>query len=196
MPETAVLGVSAPAGTEGRVIAGEDLRIAEAGPVGQVTLRADLAEPAVAEAVAAVTGCSLPAPLTASFADGNAAVWMATDELLLILPAEAAAGAVSALESALAGHHRLALDVSAARVLFRLSGSLAGEVLAKGAPLDFRDAAFAPGTARRTHLGQIAVGIWRESPSDWSLVCFRSLSAYVADWLAETAAPGRAVRHF
>lgn len=195
MPEAVIAPVSAPDGTAGRVISGTACRISEAGPTGMITLRAGLADGAVADALPAA-GVSMPARLGVTASEGRAAVWMSPDELLLVLPYADAPAAAAALRDRLAGQHATVVEVSHARVLFRLEGPGAGEVLAKGAPLDFRDAAFPPGTARRTHLGQIAVAIWRESPDAWFLVCFRSVSDFVADWLAASAAPGFEVGHF
>lgn len=165
-------------------------------PVGMVTLKADLAEPAVAAAVQALTGAGMPAALTTIESGDIATVWMAPDELLILMPADAAPDAVAALDASLAGQHALALDVSAARAVFRIAGQGAREVLAKGAPLDFRRSVFTPGTARRTHLGQVAVGLWLGEDGAFTLVCFRSVADYVAAWLEEAAPPGGEVGHF
>ncbi|MEM9762559.1 MAG: sarcosine oxidase subunit gamma family protein [Pseudomonadota bacterium] len=191
MPEV----LSAPAGTAGRVIEG-DVRIAEAGLQGMVSVKADLSLPALDVALRDACGVGVPMPLTMCSEGDRGAVWMAPDELLVLMPAGEARAVAEQLDAALAGDHALVADMSSARTLFRLEGALAGEVLAKGAPLDFRDAAFPVGTARRTHLGPVAVGIWREAAASWTLVCFRSYAPYTADWLAAAASEGSAVRHF
>ncbi|MEM6945328.1 MAG: sarcosine oxidase subunit gamma family protein [Pseudomonadota bacterium] len=191
MPEV----LSAPAGTAGRVIEGT-VHVAVADMVGMVTLKADLSAPAVPAALQDVMGVGVPMPLTVWANGDRSVVWMAPDEVLLVMAAEAVDDAVARLEAALEGVHTLLCDVSSARTMFRLEGSGVGEVLAKGAPIDFRDAAFAVGTARRTHLGPVAVGIWRESEMVWTLVCFRSYAPYTADWLAAATAPGTTVGHF
>ncbi|MGF1552846.1 MAG: sarcosine oxidase subunit gamma [Paracoccaceae bacterium] len=191
MPE----GVSAPVGVTGRVIEGEDVRIEEAA-CAMASLKADLADAAVAEAVVRATGCAVPAALSAETAGEAAALWFAPDELLLIAPVGRAAAMVADLDAALAGHHALALDASAARVSFALDGPAAAEVLAKGCPVDLRDAAFPVGQVRRTHMGQVAVALWREGEGRYRLFCFRSVSGYVADWLADAAAAGGRVGHF
>ncbi|MEL6336984.1 MAG: sarcosine oxidase subunit gamma family protein [Pseudomonadota bacterium] len=164
--------------------------------LGMVSLKADLSDPAVASALAALTGVGVPMPLTIWEAERHATVWMAPDEVLILCPAAEAAGAVAALDASLSGHHALALDVSAARAAFRIAGPGAREVLAKGAPLDLRPGVFTPGTARRTQLGQVAVGLWLGQDEAFTLVCFRSLAAYVTAWLEEAAHPGGAVDHF
>lgn len=165
--------------------------IADAGPEGMVTLRADLAAPAVAEAVRRAVGTAVPAPLTALFSGRGGAVWMSPDELLLRMPRDEAPGAVAALEAALAGTHHLVLDMSDARCLLRLTGPAVAEVLAKGAPVDL--ARFAPGTARRTHLGQIAAAFWRIDADLWEIVALRSYAHHLRAWLEAAARPGSRV---
>ncbi|MEL6766413.1 MAG: sarcosine oxidase subunit gamma family protein [Pseudomonadota bacterium] len=191
MPEV----LSAPVGTAGRVIEG-DVRVADAGPQGMVSVKADLSLPALDVALREACGVGVPMPLTVWAGGEHAVVWMAPDEVLVLMPASEAAAVAERLAAALAESHALVADMSSARTLFRLEGPLAGEVLAKGAPLDFRDAAFPVGTARRTHLGPVAVGIWREADDAWALVCFRSYAPYTADWLAAAVSAGSAVRHF
>jgi sarcosine oxidase subunit gamma len=169
----------------------EPVRITPLAPAGMVTLRADLALPALAPAVASATGCAMPAPRHIVFADGNAAAWMAPDELMLIVEAGAAGATVAALAAGLGSAHHLAVDVSDARVLFRIAGPGAREVLAQGAPVDLAPSAFGPGDFRRTRLGQVAAAFWCREPEVFELMCFRSVGGFVADWLATAAGPGR-----
>jgi sarcosine oxidase subunit gamma len=171
------------------------LVIEEQGPVGQVTLRAPaLDAAAVAEAVGAVAGVAVPGPLSAAFAeDGRGAVWMSPDELLLLVPFGEQGAVVDALSERLAGTHHMALDVSDARAVIRVAGRDAAETLAKGAPVDLSDAAFPVGRARRTHLGGVAVAIWRREAQVFELVCFRSVAHHVFDWLAVSGAKGARV---
>ncbi|MEM6973655.1 MAG: sarcosine oxidase subunit gamma family protein [Pseudomonadota bacterium] len=190
MAEDAVLSE-----TEGLTVRREDA-------VGMVTLKADLSVAPVAAAIEAATGAPIPARLRASVGEGDAGpatvVWMAPDEVLIVSAPEAAGGVVEMLETRLAGNHVLALDMSSARAVFWLEGPRWREVIAKGAPVDLRPAAFGAGTARRTHLGQVAVGFWAD-PADANrvtLVCFRSVADYVAAWLIEAARPEGAVGLF
>lgn len=167
--------------------------IERAGATGQVTLRAELGDPAAAAAIEAATGLAVPGKLAVTHDDARRMVWMSPDELLLILPADAARTIAGALDQALAGHHHMALDVSDARALFRLTGPAVAEVLAKGAPCDLSDRACPPGTARRTHLAGLAVGLWRLADEDWEIVCFRSYAHHLKAWLHQAAAPGAEV---
>lgn len=155
---------------------------------GQVTLKGDLSDAGLGAAVREVAGVDVPGALAQS---GGKAVWMAPDELLLMV--DDAAAAVAALEGALAGQHVMALDVSDTRAVIRLTGARVGEVLAKGAPCDCSDHGFPAGTARRTHLAGLAVGLWRLDAESWEIVCFRSYAHHLLAWLEQASVPGSEV---
>lgn len=177
--------------------AGQTIRIADRGPVGQVTLRGDLRSPKLQAAVTAGTGVGIPQPLMAAFdEEGSGAVWMSPDELLLFTAYDEADRLVAALDKALAGEHHLAVNVSDARAVLTLSGAGVAEVLAKGAPVDLSEAAFPVGTARRTHLAGIAVGFWRKGDREWEIVCFRSYAQHLFDWLVTVSRTGSEVGYF
>ncbi len=170
-----------------------DPLVTVAGPAtaGMVTLRADLADPAVAAALAAQ---GLPLPGRRAIRDGDggrAAAWMSPDELMLFCPPDDAPGLAAALAAALREIHHLVADVSDARVLFRLSGPLAAqrEVMAKLSPTDLAPGRFEPGEMRRSRLAQVAAAFWIGEDS-FRILCFRSVADYVAGLLATAAAPG------
>lgn len=170
------------------------LSLREAGGIGQITVRADLGDAGIAGALPEILGTAIPERLQARFAsEDKACVWMSPDELLIVLPVHETSAAVARIGEALEGHHAMALDVSDARVLFRLEGVDAAETLAKGAPLDFSDAGFPVGCARRTHLGPLAVGIWRRETEVWEIVCFRSFAHHLFAWLAQSGRAGAEV---
>ncbi|MFQ5567259.1 MAG: sarcosine oxidase subunit gamma [Paracoccaceae bacterium] len=173
--------------------AGQTIQITDRGPVGQVTLRGDLASAAMEKAVKAEVGVDVPGPLRAAFAGDRGAVWMSPDELLLFTAYDEAGALVSALAGALAGTHHMVLDVSDARAVIRLSGAGVAEVLAKGAPLDLSESAFPVGTARRTHIAGIAVAFWRKAEGEWEIVCFRSYARHLFDWLVQSSVEGSEV---
>jgi sarcosine oxidase subunit gamma len=163
---------------------GLSARIEELDDRGMITLRA-----AAGDAARALEAVGLTAPeARRSTRNGDRrAVWMAPDEWLLCAPRDEIAGMLATLERALDGVQALALDVSDARATFRLTGAGARATLAKGAPVDM--ASFAPGQARRSHLGQVACALWMTGaePDAFELVCFRSVAAYVLDWLLASA---------
>lgn len=176
--------------------AGQLIRIADRGPVGQVTLRADLAAAAVRSAVKAAIGVEPPAPLRCAFDDGRGAVWMSPDELLLFTAYAQAGELAEGLDAALSGTHHMAVNVSDARAVLTLSGARVPEVLAKSAPLDLAPAAFPVGMARRTHIGGIAVAFWRKGEADWEIVCLRSFARHLFDWLVQASRQGSEVGIF
>ncbi len=168
--------------------------IEDTGLRGQVALKGDLGNPAVAGAVKEFAGVEVPGVWQVAredgVADGRAAVWMAPDELLLLVPYAEAGDTMARLGEALDGEHHLALDMSDARTVLRLTGPAVGEVLAKGAPPDLSDRAFPPGSARRTHLGGVAVAFWRLDAETWEVVAFRSYAHHLVAWLEDAARPG------
>lgn len=168
------------------------VRIEEAGAVGQVSLKAELGDAAVATALGTLS-LAVPERWRIAEGDGRLAVWMAPDEVLILCGYAEAGEIATRLGTALGDAHHLVADLSDARAVIRLSGREAAEVLGKGAPVDLSDAAFPIGAARRTHLGQVAVAFWRREADLWELVCFRSVARYVFDWLAASAQDGAEV---
>lgn len=163
-------------------------RIEAAGPVGMITLRADLGAARVAKAVKAVTGCAMPGRRRIVTAGDKAVGWMSSDEVLILLPHAEAPGAVAVLSAALARDHALVAEVSDARALFRIVGAKADQVLMKLCPVDF--ARMERDELRRTRAAQVAVAIWRSGDDEISLICFRSVAGYVAGILEHSARTG------
>ena len=165
---------------------------------GMITLRGDLASAALAAAVKGAVGTAMPAANAALFKDGRGACWMSPDELLLMVPADAAAATVAELDAGLGDQHHLAVDVSDARAVFRIAGTGAGprETLAKLTPADMSAAAFAAGSFRRSRVAQAPAAFWMTDDGAIELVCFRSVADYVAGILAVSAEPAGAVGFF
>ncbi len=163
--------------------------VEEAGLAGMVSLRGDFSDACLRAAAEAVAGVAAPETRRIVREGGRALAWMAPDELLLLLPYGEGAEAAAAFEARLEGRPGMAVDVSDARALFRLTGDGAREVIAKGAPVDLSRAAFGPGDLRRSHLGQVAAAFWQvsEGPEVFELICFRSAAGYVFEWLVESA---------
>ena len=158
--------------------------VAEAGLRGMITVRGDLASGAMKKAVKAATGTALPAPRRIVIDGDKAAAWMSPDELLILVPYEAAQDTVAALEKALAGEHHLVADVSDARAVFTIKGARADQVLMKLCPVDM--ATLAEGEIRRTRAAQVAAAFWKSETETFTLVSFRSVAGYVMG-LLETA---------
>lgn len=161
--------------------------VTAAPPMGMISLRGDPADPAVAAAVRSATGLAVPGQ-RAILRDGARAVaWMSPDELLLMLPADAVAGALAVPDAA----HITLADVSCARAVFRIHGPRADEVVMKLCPVDI--ARLPQGEIRRTRAAQIAVALWRSGPSEITLMCFRSVAGHARALLETAAQPGGAV---
>lgn len=180
--------MSEPVSALGGINAEGFAHVAEAGLQGMITLRGDLAGPALAAAVKSATGCAVPGTRGILTAGVNAAAWMSPDELLLLVPYAHSASTAETLAAALTGEHALAVNVSDARALFRITGAKADQVLAKLCPVDF--ARFGPGEIRRTRAAQVAVALWRSAPDELSLICFRSVAGYVMGLLEVSARRG------
>jgi sarcosine oxidase subunit gamma len=158
-------------------------------PLGMVSLRGDLASPTLREAVLALTGTPVPAPLRIEGDSRGGAAWMAPDELLLFVPRDQAPLAVSNLSQALQGSHHLAFDVSDLRLCVAVDVPDAREVLAKLSPADLHPDSFGSGSFRRTRLGQLAAAIWLEGEGA-RVLCFRSLADYAVALLRQSAQDG------
>ena len=162
-------------------------RVREIGPLGMISLRAKPDTAGLAEAVRAVTGTGLPDRRRIEVAGEKAAGWMSPDEYLLILPYAGTGAAMAGLALALKGQHHLAAVVSDARAVFRIEGAKADQVIRKLAPVDMDR--LAEGELRRTRAAQVPAAFWRQGDG-FTLVCFRSVAAYVMGLLTHSAQPG------
>ncbi len=173
------------------------VRVAECGLTGMITLRGDLGSAKLNKAVKAVCGVDAPARGHVAQGGDTTVVWMSPDELLLMVPYAQADDLCAKLDQALAGDHALAVNVSDARAVFRVSGGAAvREVIAKLCPVDMAPGAFGPGQFRRTRLAQIPAAIWMPEEGAMQVVCFRSVAQYAFDLLKNAATPGSEVGLF
>ncbi|SNS28615.1 sarcosine oxidase subunit gamma [Tropicimonas sediminicola] len=160
---------------------------------GMITLRGQPTE--VAEAIRAATGCGLPEQRGIVFEGERGVAWMSPDEWLLLMPQEMVSECLATLAGELSSSHHLAVEVSDARAMFRISGTGAREALARVCPVDLSPATFAAGEIRRTRLAQVPAAFWIGADGAFRLVCFRSVARYAQDVL-ENAASGAPVGFF
>lgn len=160
-------------------------KITQVQGLGMIQIRADLDR--AGDAIAGAAGLAVPAQGRVTTDGQRSLGWMSPDELLLVLPHDEAAAALSALNGALADQHALALDVSDMRAVFRIEGDKAVQVLMKLCPTDL--ASMPEDGLRRTRAAQVACGIWRE-PGGYVLIGFRSVADYLRGILTGAAAPG------
>jgi len=167
-------------------------RVEEAGLHGMITLRGDLASAKVKKAVKDATGQDVPATRAITAGQGGAVAWMSPDELLVMVDYAGVTDTLAKIETALAGEHFLAVNVSDARAMFRVSGNGAGvrEALAKLCPVDMTPGAFEPGMFRRTRMAQIPAAIWMPDAETVHIVCFRSVAEYTFNLLRDAVAEG------
>jgi sarcosine oxidase subunit gamma len=112
---------------------------------------------------------------------------MSPDDYLLVLPYAETGAAMAAIAEAMGADHHLAAVVSDARAVFRVEGEKADQVLAKLSPVDF--ATLEPNELRRTRAAQVAAAMWKVD-GGYTVVCFRSVAAYMMGLLQHSAMPG------
>lgn len=178
----------------GAVFAGR-VDIAEVGPLGMVTLRADLGSATVRSAVGRALGLDVPAARAVTEGAGRSLLWMSPDELLVTCAYAEAPSAAQAARAALAGVPHLAAVVSDARVVFDLTGPEIRNVLTKLTPADLRPRALPVGALRRTRLAQVPAAFWLTSESAARLIAFRSVADYVLGLLKDAADPAAGFDH-
>ncbi len=150
---------------------------------GMVAIRGDLTDAGFVAALQAATGCAVPEIRQSTQAGDTRVLWMSTDEVMVFCEWGAAPGIVEAFMEKAGDTHVLALDVSDARAVFRVSGEKAWRVLAKGAPVDLAPGQFGTGEIRRTRIATVAAGIVKTGDDEFEVFCFRSLAAYLWNWL-------------
>ncbi|RIK94178.1 MAG: sarcosine oxidase subunit gamma [Proteobacteria bacterium] len=144
-------GAAAPLGIVG--ITGRGVRLIEKPLPAMIELRGDPNDERFINGAAAALGFAPPLiPCTSAAAHGWRALWSRPDGWLLVGPQGESEAKLTALKSALAGIHHVAVDVSHRAVVLELSGDNARRVLAKGCPLDLHPRAFKAGNCARTIL--------------------------------------------
>jgi len=172
------------------------VQIEELAGQGMITLRGDLADDTIRASVNGLFGIDIPAQRGTAFAGDTGALWMSPDEMLLLCPYEGARAMADELAEKVKDAHALVVNVSDARTVFRLKGSMLREVIAKLAPADMSPGVFEPGELRRTRLAQVAAAFWMDDARTARVVCFRSVAGYVFGLLSTSADDASAVNHF
>ena len=166
------------------------VRVKEMGLCGMITLRGDLALAGVQKAVKAAVGTDMPGQRQIVSNGDKAVAWMSPDELLLMVPHGEVEDVIAGLQKALKGVHFLAVNVSDARAVFRISGADVRDVIAKLVPVDLSAAGFGTGDFRRTRMAQVPAAFWMPDGDSVQIVCFRSVATYVFGLLKDAAEAG------
>lgn len=145
-------------------------------------------EDALREAVRSAYGADLPKRGGRVEGKGIAFVWTGPDQWLAVAEREQGRDIEAELKTTLAGIASV-VDQSDGRVVVRISGARARDVLAKGVPIDLHPRAFRPGDVAITHASHIGVILWQtdEAPT-YEAALFRSYADSFAHWLFESAA--------
>lgn len=171
-------------------------KVTECGLQGMITLRGDLASRALKSAATGATGAKMPAPREVQIKGDKALCWMSPDELLVLCGYNDVPQVIGKIIKSLSGTHALAVDMSDARAMFRISGGAVRDVMAKLTPTDLSPDAFQPGQIRRSRLAQVPAAFWLEDEQTFRVICFRSVAQYTFDLLRTAARPGSDVGYF
>ncbi|MCH6471669.1 sarcosine oxidase subunit gamma [Sinomonas terrae] len=119
---------------------------------------------------------------------GSSVLWLGPDEFLVVSPLGSTvdpAEATARLVEAIGGQPGSAVDLSANRTTFELTGKAARDVLEKGCALDLHPRAFAVGSAYVTQLGPVPILLWRTGNETWEIFPRASFADYLGRWLLD-----------
>lgn len=162
--------------------------VREMGLRGMITVRGDLRQVALRDALVGVTGVSWPGPRGIGTVGTHGLAWMSPDEMLVICDHERADHIVGTITKHLGDLPHLVVNVSDARALFEVTGAWR-DTLARLTPADLRD--FGPRVMCRSRLAQVPAAFWVAPDGSLRVVCFRSVAGYVFDLLVGAATAGR-----
>ncbi len=143
---------------------------------------------ALRDAIRAAYGVELPGSGRRVEGNGIAVVWAGPGQWLAVAERGEGRDLEVELKTKLAGIASV-VDQSDGRVVVRVSGPRARDVLAKGVPIDLHPRAFKPGDVAITHASHVGVILWQtdEAPT-YEAAMFRSYADSFAHWLFESAA--------
>lgn len=164
-----------------------ELILSEPPPPGQIDLRCG---PEAFAAIAGVLGCEPPAEANTTRSAGQVTMlWLGPDEWLVLVPGGEETALIGRLRAALAGQHAAVTDVSGARMLLRLSGPNAREVMMKGCTIDLHPRAFGPGRCAQTLLARAGILFHQtDDQPTYDLLPRRSFTPYMRAWLGDAMA--------
>ncbi|MDQ4502394.1 sarcosine oxidase subunit gamma family protein [Sinomonas sp. ASV322] len=146
-----------------------------------------------ADRVEARLGTQLPARCgDVGIGTGCSVLWLGPDEFLVVTTASSAEF-TARLVQAIGTEPGSAVDLSANRTTFELTGRAARDVLEKGCPLDLHPRAFAVGSAYVTQLGPVPIILWKTGPETYEIYPRASFADYLGRWLLDAMAEFRAL---
>jgi sarcosine oxidase subunit gamma len=164
---------------------------------GMIDLRGLASDRKFMAAAKQALGIELPKQPRTSTSWGEIKVlWLSIDQWLILAPRAKVAELLASLDTALAGIHSLAVDVSDMRAVIRLEGEGAREVLMKGCSLDLLSGEYGPGTVRRMRFAEIAALLHVVEDDAFDVYVFRSYADHAWDYLLATAREPAKIRLF
>jgi sarcosine oxidase subunit gamma len=122
-------------------------------------------------------------PNTIATVEGRTVLWLGPDEWLVLGGREEDYPRAAA-----------AVDVSANRAVFELSGADAVDVLAQGCSLDLHPSAFAPGSCAQTLLARAQVILVRPDERRFLVLVRPSFASYLRAWLEDAIGAATSLR--
>lgn len=151
-----------------------------------INLRGPADDPAFVRRCCDIIGLPLPIdPNRFNNVGARSCLWQGPDEWLVIDADAAETGLIQDLDDALADFHHAVTDVSGNRLVLRLTGGRALELLSAGCSLDVATLLSRRGMSAQTILARTPVTIQRidEAPT-FDLLVRRSFARYLQDWFA------------
>jgi sarcosine oxidase subunit gamma len=164
---------------------------------GMIDLRGETDDAKFMAAAKSALGLALPTTPRTSASKGDVSIlWLSVDQWLVTLPRDKLPKTFAALRKKTEGMFALAVDMSDARTVIRVSGDGAREVLMKGTSVDMLAPDIATGTVRRMLFAEIAAAchVISTEPEMLELYVFRSYADYAWEWLLATGRAGAKVR--
>ncbi len=164
---------------------------------GMIDLRGLATDRKFMAAVKSVLGFDLPksARTTAAWGDMKA-LWLSTDQWLILCPGEKATALLADLTAALASIHSLVVNVSDMRAIIRLEGAHARTTVMKGTSIDLTHGDYPPGTVRRMKFAEVGALLHIIETDVIEIYVFRSYADYAWAFLLKAARKGSEVDLF
>lgn len=154
-----------------------------------LNVRGDPADTGFLDAVAEVTGVTLPTDAnTWTETNGRRAIWLGPDEWLVVAPDTPADALEAAIRHARRDDPWLSVtDVSHNATVFTLGGPAARMVLAKATPIDLHPRTFVANACAQTVLARTRALILLAGPEPpvFEVWVRNSFAQYTADWLED-----------
>jgi sarcosine oxidase, subunit gamma len=154
-----------------------------------INLRGSVGDPAFEHAVRDVLGVNLPR-VTGGVATSPRAqcLWQGPDEWLVMISEREETRCVAELDDALAGLHHAVTDVTGDRLVIRITGSRALELIARGCSIDLDPEAFSSGRVVNCVFADTLATLVHAEPGEYDVHVKRSYARWFENWFAAAAA--------